>query len=80
MDAYQIYLIGAVVILAIVAIFVYFTGRRKPKQGLSRLAALAFIFIVAGIIFGEYQLVGYSLLGIGLFLALIDIYIKLKGR
>jgi hypothetical protein len=58
----------------------YFTSRRKPEKGLSRLAALSFAFILAGIIFGENRLVGYSLLGIGVLLAVIDIYYKRTSR
>ena len=77
MDAYQVYILIAIVVLALVAILLYFASRKKPKQGLSRLAALSFAFIIAGIIFGENRLVGYSLLGAGIGLAVVDIYSKL---
>jgi len=77
MDASQVYIIVSVVVLAVVALLLFVTSRNKPKRGLSKLAALAFAFIIAGIIFGENRLVGYSLLGIGVLLALIDIYSKM---
>ncbi len=80
MDASQLYIIISVVVLAVIAFLVYLTGRNKPKWGLSKLAALSFAFIIAGIISGENRMVGYSLLGIGVLLALIDIYYKMTQR
>jgi uncharacterized membrane protein len=80
MDAYQVYILMSIVVLALVAILLYFASRKRPKRGLSRLAALSFAFIIAGIIFGEDRLVGYSLLGAGIGLAVVDIYDKLTGR
>jgi lipopolysaccharide export LptBFGC system permease protein LptF len=80
MDAYQVYIVISVLVLALIAMLFYFTSRRKPEKGLSRLAALSFAFILAGIIFGENRLVGYSLLGIGVLLAVIDIYYKRTSR
>jgi hypothetical protein len=80
MDASQFYIIISIIVLAIIAFLVYLTGRNIPKRGLSKLAALSFAFIVAGIIFGENRMVGYSLLGIGVLLALIDIYSKMTQR
>lgn len=80
MDAYQVYIVISVLVLAFIALLFYFTSRRNPEQGLSRLAALSFAFIIAGIIFGENRLVGYSLLGMGVLLAVIDIYYKRRSR
>jgi len=80
MDASQLYIIISVVVLAVIAFLVYFSSRNKPKRGLSKLAALSFAFIIAGIIFGENLMAGYSLLGIGVLLAVIDIYSKMTQR
>jgi hypothetical protein len=80
MDASTVYIIISIVVLAIVALLLYYTSRKKPKEGFSMLAALAFAFIIAGIIFGEDRLVGYGLIGIGVALAVVDIYVKLKSR
>jgi|MTBAKMStandDraft_1061839.scaffolds.fasta_scaffold11216_2 hypothetical protein len=80
MDAYQVYIFISVLVLALIAILLYIANRRKPEKGLSRLAALSFAFIIAGIIFGENRLVGYSLLGIGVLLAVVDTYYKQTAR
>jgi uncharacterized membrane protein len=80
MDASQVYILISIIILALVAIVLYFVSRKKPKEGLSKLAALAFAFIIAGIIFGEDRRIGYSLLGVGVLLALVDIFYKLRQR
>jgi len=74
MDNYQVYIIISILILAIIAILMVFVIKNKPGARLSKLTALAFAFIIAGIIFGEDRLVGYSLIGIGVILALVDIY------
>jgi len=52
--------------------------RKKMGKPLSRLAALAFAFIMAGIIFGEDRMIGYSLIGIGVTFAIVDIIKKIK--
>ncbi|HUW43411.1 MAG TPA: hypothetical protein VMV95_00400 [Bacillota bacterium] len=78
MDALQIYVAIAIIILAIMAFFIIFRARKKKKEKLTPLAGLAFVFVFAGIIFGETRAVGYSLMGIGVVLAVIDIIIKSK--
>jgi len=80
MDAYPACIFISVLVLALIGIGLYFTNRGKPGKGLSRLAALSFAFIIAGIIFGENRLVGYSLLGIGVLLAVIEFYYKRTAR
>lgn len=40
------------------------------------LASSAFTFVFAGILFGENRLIGYSLMGVGIILALIDMVNK----
>jgi len=77
MDVSQVYIIFSIVVLAVIALLLFVTSWNKPKKELSKLAALACAFIIAGIIFGENRLVGYSLLGIGVLLALIDLYSKM---
>lgn len=79
MNAVLIYL--AIVILAGLAIamdlvFVY----TKKKRRISRLAGLAFAFVIAGIFLGGQRLIGYSLLGVGIILAIIDILRKASTR
>ncbi|MFH1522045.1 MAG: hypothetical protein ABIF18_03730 [archaeon] len=50
----------------------------KKKERFSPLAGIAFAFVVAGIAFGENRLVGYSLMGIGIILAIINAIIHRK--
>lgn len=66
------YLLISIIILFIILIVLIFIGKKKQKT-LSPLASLAFAFIVAGIIFGENRIISYLLIGIGIFLAVIDI-------
>jgi hypothetical protein len=80
MDPFQVFRIGSLPVLAIIAILMVFVIKRRPGTQLSKLTALAFAFIIAGIIFGEDQLPGYSLIGIGVILALVDIYHIMAGR
>lgn len=65
------YIIISIIVLLIIAGTVLFRGSRKKK--LTPAAGLAFLFTIAGIVFGENRLPGYSLIGIGILLAVIDI-------
>jgi hypothetical protein len=44
------------------------------------MAGLAFGFIMAGLFFGEKRSIGYSLLGVGVLLAVIDIVKRSDGK
>jgi hypothetical protein len=68
MDTSQVSIIISIVVLAIIAFLLYITNRKELKWGISKRAALAFAFIIAGIIFGENRLVGYGLIGVGVIL------------
>jgi hypothetical protein len=79
MNAVSIYL--ALLVIAGLAImmnlvFVY----NKKKRSISRLAGLAFAFVIAGIFLGGQRMIGYSLLGVGIILAIIDILRKANTR
>lgn len=76
MNASQIYIAISIVVLALIAILVFFVGKNKKEKKLSKLAGLSFAFIIAGIVFGEDRLLGYSLMGFGVILAIIDIIKK----
>ena len=81
MEATQIYIIIAIIILAIIVALVFFLKKNKREAKLTPLAALAFAFVFAGIIFiGEGRVVSYSLMGIGVIIAIIDIILKLKKK
>lgn len=74
----QIYILISIVVLLIIAILLFFVRKNKKQKPLTPLAGLAFAFIIAGIIFGESRLVGYSLMGVGILLVIIDAIIRLK--
>ena len=68
------------IVLLIIAILVFFVKKDKKERGLTPLASIAFVFVIAGIFFGDNRLIGYSLMGFGVLLALIDIFRKMKKR
>ena len=80
MSPSQIYIAMSIAVLAIIAMLVFFVNKNKKEKKLSRLAGLSFAFIIAGIIFGDDRLIGYSLIGIGVILAIIDIIEKSKSK
>ena len=68
------YIAIAIVALAIVAILVSVLGRNRQKNRLTPLASLAFGFVTAGIIFNNDRFISYGLMGVGIILAVIDIF------
>ena len=80
MNTSQIYIVMSVVVLAVIALFAVFVGKNKKDKKLTPLAGLAFGFILAGIIFVDNRLFGYGLIGVGIILAIIDIFKKLKNK
>lgn len=79
MSAVAVYLViliiaGLAILMDLVLVY------NKKKRGLSRLAGLAFAFVIAGIFLGGQKLIGYSLLGIGILLAIIDILRKASAK
>jgi asparagine N-glycosylation enzyme membrane subunit Stt3 len=78
MNTTQIYIVISIVVLAIIAVLVFFVNKNKKEKKLSKLASLSFAFIISGIVFGDNRLIGYSLIGFGVILAIIDIIKKIK--
>jgi len=74
----QAYIAIAIGSLAIIVALMLFTKKAKSETKLSPLAGLAFAFVIAGIFFSESRLIGYSLMGIGVVIALFDIAKKSK--
>jgi hypothetical protein len=79
MNASPIYIAVSVAVLALVALLVFFVGRRRNENRLTPLAGLAWAFILAGLVFGDDRLIGYGLMGIGVILAVVDIFKRLKS-
>ena len=77
MNASQIYVAIAIMVLAVIAGLVDYAGRRKEKR-LTPLANLAFAFVLAGLFFGQERWLGYGLLGVGVILAVVDMVRKGK--
>jgi H+/Cl- antiporter ClcA len=72
MNTLSFYLaLGVIAGLAIALDLVFFYNRKE--RGLSRLAGLAFAFVIAGIFLGGLMVFGYSLMVVGVILAVIDI-------
>jgi hypothetical protein len=76
----QIYIAISIVVLAVIALLVIVSGKSKKQNRLTPLAGIAFGFILAGIVFGDDRLVGYSLMGIGVVIAIVDIFKGLKSK
>jgi hypothetical protein len=53
-------------------------GERRER--LTPLAGVAFAFVIAGVVFHEHVLLGYSLIGAGVALAVIDIVQRWRRR
>jgi hypothetical protein len=79
MDA-QVYVLIAIVVLAVVFAVVRWTGRGEPRGRLTPLAGIAFALVIAGVVFGEYRLLGYGLMGAGVALAVVDIVRRSRHR
>jgi membrane-bound ClpP family serine protease len=79
MTTSQFYIAADLVILAAIAVIVVLTSKGWQRR-LSTLAALAIVFVLAGLFFGENRLPGYGLLAIGAVLAIIDIFRRLATR
>jgi len=80
MNPSQIYIAISIVVLAIIASLVFFVRKNKKQKRLSRLASLSFVFVIAGIVFSDNRLIGYSLFGVAIMLGVIDIVLKLKKK
>lgn len=79
MNTISIYLaIGVISGLAIAMNLVFYYNRKE--KCLSRLAGLAFAFVIAGLFLGGLRVMGYSLMGVGVILALIDIIQNSKTK
>lgn len=79
MNISQMYIVISIVVLAVIALLVFVVGKKGRGQRLTPLASLAFAFVLAGILFGENRLVGYGLMGVGVVLAIVDIFNKSKA-
>jgi DMSO/TMAO reductase YedYZ heme-binding membrane subunit len=77
MNVSQGYILISIIVLAVIMIVLVLTSKKMQKP-LSKMATLAFLFAIAGAVFGDNRLIGYSLMGVGVILAIIDIVKKSK--
>lgn len=80
MNTSQIFIALSIAVLASIALLLFFVGKSKKGNRLTPLAGLAFGFVLAGIVFGDDRLIGYSLLGIGVILSVIDIFRRSQSK
>jgi len=76
MEVAQIYVVVAILVLIVIAGVVFLMKKDKKKERLSPLAGLAFGFIISGIVFTDNRWFSYGLLGVGVVLAIVDIFLK----
>lgn len=79
MDASQVFVLASIGVLALVAVVVFFVSRGRRENRLTPLAGLAVACVVSGIVFGDDRLVGYSLFGLGVVLAVVDAFNRSRG-
>jgi EamA domain-containing membrane protein RarD len=68
----------AIAALAVIAVFLFLVKTKQKPNKLFPLAAISLVFVVAGILFGEQQWIGYSLLSIGVVMAMVDMIKKYR--
>ncbi len=66
----------ALVALAIFALLVIYIRKDQKQKRISTATSMAFALILAGILFGDSLWLSYTLIGIGVLLAVIDIIIQ----
>ena len=76
----QIYILVSIAVLAVIAILVFIVGNNGKRKMLTPLASFAFAFVLAGILFGDNQLIGYGLMGAGVIIAIVDIFTKSEAK
>jgi len=78
MNASQIYILLSIVVLLIITLLVFFLARSNKEKALTPLTILAFGFIMTGLLFGNDRIFNYSMMGIGVSLAVVDIVRKIR--
>ena len=80
MDSTLPFILISIIVLLIVAVLVFSVRKNRSENHLTPMAGLAFSFILAGILFGESRFLGYSLMAIGVLIAVADIFVKLRHK
>jgi hypothetical protein len=75
----NVHIIFSVLVLFVIVVLFIMGSRYKKIKTLSSLAGLASAFIVVGIFFGNNSMLGFSLLAVGVILAIGDIIVKARS-
>lgn len=78
MDSKIIYILTALVALYLVAVLILRFSKTSNVKKISPWGGLAFAFILAGLVLGQNRIIGYTLLGAGMVLAIVDIVIRAR--
>jgi len=70
----QIFIVLSIAVIAAIVLLLFSMGRFHRRNTITPIAGLAFSFVISGIVFGDDRMLGYSLLAIGVMLAVVDIY------
>ena len=66
-----------IAVLVLLAVFVVlFFKRGKKKEKLRPLAAAGFLLVIAAIVFGTSRIIGYGLIGVGVFIGIMFFLIR----
>jgi len=68
------------VVALIVIVLLLLVGRGKQYKKPSNLAVLGMSLVVLGIIFGDSRIIGYSFIGVGVLLSVVDAIRNRKRR
>jgi hypothetical protein len=80
MGTSSVYVAISIAVLIVVAVLVFVLRGQRSVNRLTPLAGLAFAFVVAGILFGDNRLIGYGLMGVGVILAVVDMFNQAKRK
>jgi len=69
------WIVYALVVLAIIFVILMITRKELPQR-MSKMESLAFVLIIMGLFLAENRLLGYSLVGAGVILAVLDVLDK----
>lgn len=75
MSSSQIYIGISILIMVLIAALVFAVKRGRETKKLTPLTELSFGFVLAGLLFGGYRVLGYCLLGVGVGLAVYDLIV-----
>lgn len=74
------YVLLGILVLIVLLGFLYFGRKDSRKEGFSSLAGVAFAFVVFGIAFDDDRLLSYGMMGVGVLLAVVDIFLKRRKK